>query len=216
MFKYSPPFTPYFEILFEDDDILVLNKQTGLLSVPGRLPEHKDSLYKRILSVYPTAKIIHRLDLETSGIIVLALNKHAQSHISKQFQQRTIKKTYIADVFGSLKPLNGSVDLPLICDWPNRPKQIVCYENGKPSLTHYKVLQSHAKHSRIELTPVTGRSHQLRVHMQSLKHPILGDPLYADGQALNMTNRLHLHAQELILEHPTTGEVLTFTSKACF
>ncbi|NRA87112.1 MAG: RNA pseudouridine synthase [Rhizobiales bacterium] len=216
MYIYTPPQDPMFEILYADDDILVLNKQSGLLSVPGRLPEHKDSLYKRILSVFPTATVVHRLDTDTSGIIIMPLNRPALSHISRQFQQRTVKKTYIADIYGITENKTGSIDLPLICDWPNRPRQIVCYENGKQSLTHYKVLYSKSNYSRVELSPITGRSHQLRVHMQAIGHPIIGDPLYAHEEALNMADRLHLHAHKLTLRHPSLGTVLNFTSEINF
>lgn len=216
MFKYAPPQNPQFEILYLDDDLLVLNKQSGLLSVPGRLPEHKDSLYKRVLSVFPTAKVVHRLDMETSGIIVMPLNKPTLSHISKQFQQREISKTYIADIYGQPIELFGTVDLPLRCDWPNRPRQIVCHEQGKASITHYEIMDKLENHCRVKLTPITGRSHQLRVHMQAIGHPIIGDPLYAHDEALRLASRLHLHAHKLTLRHPRKLSVLNFTSEINF
>lgn len=216
MFIYNPPLEPKFEIMYEDEDMLVLDKQSGLLSVPGRLPEHKDSLYKRILEDYPTAQVVHRLDMDTSGIIIMPLNKATLSHISKQFQARTVSKTYIADVYGTPENKNGSVDLPLIFDPPNRPKQKVCYETGKPSLTHYEVIDQGEEFSRVKLTPVTGRSHQLRVHMLALGHPIIGDTLYAHDKALKLANRLHLHAHSLTLRHPSSEQILDFTSPVPF
>lgn len=230
-FIYQPPMSPYLDIVFQDEDIVVLNKSSGLLSVPGRLPEHQDCLQNRVQRVLPTATIVHRLDMATSGIIIMALNKPAHVAISRQFEQRKTKKSYISRVFGHVKEHEGSVDLPLICDWPNRPKQKVDHENGKQSLTHYKVLSyseltSGKDHSEsvnptsdstlVELTPVTGRSHQLRVHMLALGHPILGDRLYAHEQALTISPRLQLHARNLSLAHPVTGELLTFVAPCPF
>ncbi len=214
-FIYKPPMSPYLDIVFQDEDIVVLNKSSGLLSVPGRLPEHQDCLQNRVQRVLPTATIVHRLDMATSGIIIMALNKPAHVFISRQFEQRKTKKSYIARVFGHVKEHEGSVDLPLRCDWPNRPKQKVDHENGKQSLTHYQVLSyneinSENESTLVELTPVTGRSHQLRVHMLALGHPILGDRLYAHEQALTVSPRLQLHAKNLSLAHPVTGELLSF------
>lgn len=213
--------SPYLDIVFQDKDIVVLNKGSGLLSVPGRLPEHKDCLQNRVRRVLPTATIVHRLDMATSGIIIMALNKPAHVNVSRQFEQRKTKKSYIARVFGHVKEQEGSVDLPLICDWPNRPKQKVDHENGKQSLTHYQVLsysELNAKNEStlVELTPITGRSHQLRVHMLALGHPILGDRLYAHNEALTVSPRLQLHARNLSLAHPVTGELLTFVASCPF
>lgn len=217
---------PYLDIIYQDKDILVLNKASGLLSVPGRLPEHQDCLQNRVQRVLPTATIVHRLDMATSGIIIMALNKPAHVFISRQFEQRKTQKSYIARVFGHVKEELGSVDLPLICDWPNRPKQKVDHENGKQSLTHYKVLSydkiasidtsSEIDSTLVELTPITGRSHQLRVHMLALGHPILGDRLYAHEQALEVSPRLQLHAQNLSLTHPVSGEMLSFVAPCPF
>ena len=210
LLNYNPPTSPYINILYQDDDLIILNKPSGLLTVPGKAPEHKDSLINRVNVVFPTATIVHRLDMATSGIICLALNKSAHREISRQFQDRETKKRYIARVFGKLEPQTGSVDLPLICDWPNRPKQMVDHERGKPSLTHYEVLSYEENATRVALTPVTGRSHQLRVHMLSLGHVILGDRLYAHSEALAMAPRLQLHAQYLSFTHPITQEQLSF------
>ncbi len=215
-FIYQPPMSPYLDIIYQDEDLVVLNKNSGLLSVPGRLPEHQDCLQHRVQRVLPTATIVHRLDMATSGIIILALNKAAHIAISRQFEQRQTKKRYFARVYGQINNEEGSVDLPLICDWPNRPKQKVCHEQGKKSLTHYRVVNYLNDSTLVELTPITGRSHQLRVHMLSLGHPILGDRLYAHKQALAASNRLQLHAQMLTVSQPSTGETLEFTSPCPF
>nr|WP_228482585.1 bifunctional tRNA pseudouridine(32) synthase/23S rRNA pseudouridine(746) synthase RluA [Pseudoalteromonas sp. MB47] len=210
LLNYNPPMTPYLSIVYQDDDLLIVNKPSGLLTVPGKDPKHADCLIARINRVFPTAKIVHRLDMATSGIICLAMHKEAHRNLSIQFQDRKTAKRYIARVFGKLEQETGSVDLPLICDWPNRPKQMVDHDNGKPSLTHFKVLEHEQNATRVELTPITGRSHQLRVHMLSLGHPILGDKLYAHPEAFAMSPRLQLHAEMLTLAHPASGETLIF------
>lgn len=210
LINYNPPLDPYLTILYQDDDLLIVNKPSELLTVPGKDPKHADCLISRVNRVFPTAKIVHRLDMATSGIICLAMNKAAHRHLSMQFQERQTAKRYIARVYGKLEQATGSVDLPLICDWPNRPKQMVDHENGKPSLTHFQVLEYEKNASRVELTPITGRSHQLRVHMLSLGHPILGDRLYAHPDALAGAPRLQLHAQMLELAHPGNGQSMTF------
>jgi tRNA pseudouridine32 synthase/23S rRNA pseudouridine746 synthase len=224
-FIYLPPMSPYLDIIYQDDDFIVLNKASGILSVPGRLPEHQDCLQNRVQRVLPTATIVHRLDMATSGLMIMALNKPAHVAISRQFEQRKTQKTYLARVFGLIELNEGSVDLPLICDWPNRPKQKVDHENGKQSLTHYQVLSRNYNHNDsgnehastlVELTPVTGRSHQLRVHMLALGHPILGDRLYASKEALVMKNRLQLHALNLSLFHPSTEKAISFNAPCPF
>ncbi|WP_430283495.1 bifunctional tRNA pseudouridine(32) synthase/23S rRNA pseudouridine(746) synthase RluA [Pseudoalteromonas sp.] len=210
LLNYNPPMTPYLSIVYQDDDLLIVNKPSGLLTVPGKDPKHADCLISRVNRVFPTAKIVHRLDMATSGIICLAMHKEAHRNLSIQFQDRKTAKRYIARVFGKLEQQTGSVDLPLICDWPNRPKQMVDHDNGKPSLTHFKVIEREQSSTRVELTPITGRSHQLRVHMLSLGHPILGDKLYAHPEAFAMAPRLQLHAEMLTLAHPVSGETLIF------
>ncbi|MFT5543050.1 MAG: tRNA pseudouridine32 synthase/23S rRNA pseudouridine746 synthase [Glaciecola sp.] len=214
--NYSPPVTPYFSILYQDDDILVLDKQPGLLTVPGKGIELRDCLQVRVQRVFPTASIVHRLDMSTSGIIIMALNKPAHVHISLQFENRQTSKTYFARVFGHVHENSGEIDLPLICDWPNRPKQMVDHEHGKPSQTHWLVVQRDTYSSLMKLTPITGRSHQLRVHMLALGHPILGDRLYAHEQAQKMSSRLCLHAQMHEFTHPVSGEKLRFESNHPF
>ncbi len=212
MFQYNPPQTPWLEILHQDKDILVVNKPSGLLSVPGRDPAHRDSIWARVLEQYPDPHIVHRLDMDTSGVMVLALRKNAERELKRQFRERETAKRYLARVWGHLPEKEGVVDLPLICDWPNRPKQMVCFENGKPSQTRYKVLSEDEHGSLVELVPITGRSHQLRVHMLALGHPILGDRFYADGEALACAPRLMLHAAELTIKHPYSGQPLTFSA----
>jgi tRNA pseudouridine32 synthase/23S rRNA pseudouridine746 synthase len=210
LLDYNPSDRPSFTILYQDDDILVCDKANGLLTVPGKAIEHKDSLQLRIQRVFPTATIVHRLDMATSGIIILALNKAAHVHLSKQFELRQTSKRYYARVFGVLAEESGTIDLPLICDWPNRPKQMVDHDRGKPSQTHYKLISVGEYSSLVELTPVTGRSHQLRVHMLALGHPILGDRLYSTGEALKKSPRLCLHAQMHQFTHPVSAEIMTF------
>lgn len=190
---------------------MVVNKASGLLSVPGRAPENKDSVMTRIQADFPTAESVHRLDMATSGVIVVALTKAAERELKRQFRERKPKKSYIARVWGHLAQDEGLIDLPLICDWPNRPKQKVCYETGKPSQTLYQVLSRDADGStRVKLSPITGRSHQLRVHMLAIGHPILGDGFYAHPEAKAMASRLQLHAQELCITHPEFGTVMHF------
>src|SRR5690554_1716951 len=172
MFQYQPPQTPWLSVLYQDNDILVLNKQAGLLTVPGKAPEHYDSVIWRVQRALPTARIVHRLDMATSGLLLLALHKPAQGHLGKQFEQRKVQKRYEAVVSGKLETLAGEVNLPLRCDWPNRPKQMVDHEEGKSAQTFFKVIERRTGSTRVELTPITGRSHQLRVHMLALGHPI--------------------------------------------
>lgn len=215
LLHYNPPLSPL-DILHRDKYIIVLNKPSGLLSVPGRKENMKDSLSLRVQAEYPTATVVHRLDMDTSGIMVMAINKEAHRHISMQFEKRHTKKSYIAWLFGQVEDEKGEIDLPLIIDWPNRPLNIVDHENGKAALTRWEVLERHKTKTRIAFFPVTGRTHQLRVHAQSMGHPILGDSLYAHEQALGMADRLMLHATMLSLTHPYTKEDMTFTSDPDF
>ncbi|KLV02434.1 hypothetical protein ABT56_21325 [Photobacterium aquae] len=203
---YNPPKDPWLDILYQDDDIIAVNKPSGMLSNPGRDPAFHDSIYARVLADFPDSHIIHRLDMATSGLIVLALNKNAERHLKAQFRDRKTEKIYYARVWGCVEQDSGTIDLPLICDWPNRPKQKVCFEDGKPSVTHYDVIARSANSSLVRLRPITGRSHQLRVHLQSLGHPILGDKFYAGEEAIAMAPRLQLHAAELSFFHPGSNE----------
>ena len=193
-------------IVFQDDQIIVAVKPNGLLSVPGRAPEHKDCLITRIQQDRPEALTVHRLDCETSGLVVLACNKESQRELSRQFHDRETQKRYVAMVDGLVSENEGEINVPLMKDWPNRPKQKIDYEQGKSAQTHYKVLNRTNDETRIELIPITGRTHQLRVHMLSLGHPILGDSLYGTEQCLAKSPRMLLHALELGFHHPSTGE----------
>jgi len=208
MFKYSPPSQDLgLQIVYQDDDLLILDKPSGLLSVPGRGEDKQDCLLSRVLEEFPSALIIHRLDMSTSGLIMMALNESTQVAMGHLFQRREIEKYYTAVVAGELTELRGMVNLPLITDWPNRPRQKVDYESGKPSMTEYQVLSYDEVRgqSRMRLKPLTGRSHQLRVHMLELGHPIVGDDLYAPEVIRSASPRLLLHALELRFKHPLSG-----------
>jgi tRNA pseudouridine32 synthase / 23S rRNA pseudouridine746 synthase len=214
VFVYSPPPGDP-EILHLDDDILVANKPSGLLSVPGRGADRADCLIARLRRSHSGVLLVHRLDLDTSGVIIFALTPQAQAHLGKQFEERKVQKRYVALIAGHPASDRGRVELPLIVDWPNRPRQKVCLETGKPARTDWRVIRQEGPNTRVALKPLTGRSHQLRVHMLSLGHPILGDPLYATGAAAAYP-RLLLHAEELRLRHPTTGVSLKFRAPAPF
>ncbi|MFX0546141.1 pseudouridine synthase [Roseovarius sp. S1116L3] len=209
---YDPPMTPL-DVVHEDYEVLAVMKPDGLLSVPGKGDHLADCLLTRVQAAFPTALLVHRLDRDTSGVMVFGLTAHAQRFLSEQFRERKARKTYVARVAGRMEGKKGEVDLPLIVDWPNRPRQMVCHETGKPSLTEYRVLKAGDDESRVRLWPKTGRTHQLRVHMLALGHPILGDPLYGpdDGQA-----RMMLHAEELRINHPESGRGMSFRAKAPF
>ncbi|MGB0659575.1 MAG: RluA family pseudouridine synthase [Mangrovicoccus sp.] len=211
---YNPPNTPL-NILYEDSHIAVLDKPSGLLSVPGRGEHLADCLITRLQRVHPQALLVHRLDRDTSGLMIFALSPFAQKQLGRQFETRKVKKTYIALVHGEMAEKQGLVDLPLIVDWPNRPLQKVCHDTGKPALTEWKAQRYEAPATRVQLMPKTGRSHQLRVHMLALGHPIMGDPFYATGAA-SEAPRLMLHAERLRLNHPESGKGLNFHSPAPF
>ncbi|MDW4550146.1 RluA family pseudouridine synthase [Defluviimonas sp. D31] len=212
---YNPPAEPL-NVIHADHAILVIDKPAGLLSVPGKGEDLADCLIARVQMVYPEALLVHRLDRDTSGVIVFALTRHAQRELSAQFEGRKTKKTYRARLWGHLEPKEGRVDLPLIVDWPNRPRQHVNHETGKPAQTDWKVLGHDPDGTtRVRLMPITGRSHQLRVHMRELGHPILGDALYAEGDARDFP-RLMLHAESLRCNHPETGRGMTFTAPCPF
>jgi len=199
-------------VIYQDAQILLVNKPTRLLSVPGRAEDNKDCLITRLQqNGYPEARIVHRLDYETSGLLLLARDADSHRELSRQFQDRETDKTYQALCFGQPKEDSGSIDLPLRYDPPNKPRHIVCYEHGKAALTHWRILERCGTFCRIELKPITGRSHQLRVHMLSIGHPLLGDTLYTQGEALSAANRLCLHAMELAFNQPKTGQRLHFS-----
>jgi len=213
----APPPAPI-HYLHVDAALLVVDKPSGLLSVPGRGADKADCLVARVHAEYPDALIVHRLDMETSGLMVLARDADTHRALSMQFQQRQVSKRYVAVVHGRLAAASGTIDLPLITDWPNRPRQKVDFVLGKPSLTHYRLLAYDAAEdtSRVALEPETGRSHQLRVHLMSLGHPILGDALYASPPVQQKAQRLLLHAEFLAFRHPQTGAAMEFSLKAPF
>lgn len=212
-FIYAPPTAPL-EYIHQDDDLLIVNKPAGLLSVPGK--HAPDCLETRIKVDFPNALTIHRLDMATSGVMVFALNKNAQRHVGLQFEKRQLEKVYIACVSGRVSDDAGAIDLPLICDWPNRPRQKVCFENGKPAQTEWSVTERKDDMTRVKLAPKTGRSHQLRVHMLSLGHPIIGDRIYANDIDFGRADRLLLHAETLRLRHPIGGAWHEFLSPCPF
>ena len=213
-FTYTPPDVPL-RIIYEDRAILVADKPSGLLSVPGKTEGRADCLETRLRRAYPGTLLVHRLDCDTSGVMIFARNKAAQGFLGQEFEQRRTKKTYLARVFGDLQPDSGQVDLPIGVDWPNRPRQMVDAVNGRSAVTDWVVLGRGAGATRVHLFPLTGRSHQLRVHMLSLGHPILGDPIYATGAA-SAFPRLMLHAETLGLHHPDSGEWVTFSAPCPF
>lgn len=217
LLEYNPPTDPWLTILYQDDHIVVVNKQSGILSVPGSQPQFQDSIIHRLQQKYSYVESVHRLDMATSGIMVAALSKLADREIKRQFRERIPQKRYIAQVWGHLEQDQGQVEIPLICDWPNRPRQMVDYEKGKYALTEYLVLARNDDNTtRVELKPFTGRSHQLRVHMQALGHPILGDKFYANPEAFSRSKRLLLHAETLTILHPKTAELMTFSCEPDF
>ncbi len=211
---YNPPMTPL-DVLHEDAQLIVVNKPSGLLSVPGRGEHLADCLLTRVQATFPQALLVHRLDRDTSGVMVFAQTPHAQRHLSMQFENRQTRKIYVARVWGRVEDKTGTVDLPLIVDWPNRPRQMVCNETGKAAVTDWRVVKHEGETTRMRLFPKTGRSHQLRVHMQALGHPILGDPFYAEGAARQFP-RLMLHSEELRLKSPEGGVAMKFRAKADF
>jgi tRNA pseudouridine32 synthase / 23S rRNA pseudouridine746 synthase len=213
-FTYAPPDTPL-DIVHADEAILVVNKPAGLLSVPGKGDHLTDCLTSRIQAAFPEALLVHRLDMDTSGIMVFALTPHAQRHLGLQFEKRMMKKVYVARVWGELTEREGEIDLPLRVDWDNRPRQHVDHENGRPAQTGWRRVKIEDGTTRVRLYPKTGRTHQLRVHMLAIGHPILGDPFYATGPARDFP-RLMLHAESLKLRHPEGGKGLLFRASAPF
>jgi tRNA pseudouridine32 synthase / 23S rRNA pseudouridine746 synthase len=217
-FHYAPPPHSKLDIIYIDEDLLLVNKPSGLLSVPGRGDDKQDCLINRITTEYSNALIVHRLDMDTSGLMIIARNKNSHRLLSNLFEQRQVIKEYVAVVNGIIKEGKGEVNLPLITDWPNRPKQKVDHQSGKQSITHYEIIERNTKNNqtRVKLKPVTGRSHQLRVHMQSLGHPISGDRLYADKINYNKSSRLLLHASFLEFTHPVSKQLISIKLKAPF
>ena len=211
------------EVVYADASLLVLNKPSGLLAVPGRGADKQDCLSSRVQRLYPDALIVHRLDMATSGLMLMARGTGMQRALSGLFERREVHKRYLAVVDGHLKPASapdgwGLIDLPILVDWPRRPLRIIDAVLGKPSQTRWRALAFDAPtHStRVELEPLTGRSHQLRVHLQALGHPILGDALYAPEGVQAKAPRLLLHACALGFMHPVSSEALLLESRADF
>ena len=207
---------PGFTLLYIDDALLVVDKPAGLLAVPGRGPAGADNLVGRVQQAHPGACTVHRLDMATSGLMLLARGPDMQRALSRSFEQRAVHKRYEAVVHGLVTADTGSSDAPLAADWSRRPLQKVDFVTGKPSLTRWQVLgrDAAAQRTRLRLEPVTGRTHQLRVHMMALGHPIVGDALY--GSDTPPAPRLLLHACELRLPHPVHGRECRFTSTPPF
>lgn len=212
-FDYNPPDTPL-RFLHEDAQVLVLDKPAGLLSVPGKLEGRQDSLLTRLQASRWDALLVHRLDCDTSGVIIFARTKAAQGFLGQEFEQRRAEKTYVARLHGRMAQDAGRVDLPLASDWAYRPRQKVD-PAGRPAVTDWQVIDRTETETRVRLTPHTGRSHQLRVHMLALGHPIIGDQIYASETARDYP-RLMLHAETLSLHHPATGERVSFSAPVPF
>ena len=213
--EYDPPDSPL-DIIHADNHVLAVNKPSGLLSVPGKGHALRDCLLTRVQAENPAALLVHRLDRDTSGITVFALTPHAQRHLGRQFERRVVGKTYVARVRGRMPDPNGVIDLPITADWPNRPLQKVCFETGRPALTTWQTERLEENATRVLLYPRTGRSHQLRLHMQAIGHPVLGDPLYGDSASTESVGRLQLHASSLRFRHPEGGAWTTFSSQSPF
>jgi len=204
------------EVLFADDAIVVANKPSGLLSVPGLGPRNQDCLVARLQADHPGARIVHRLDQHTSGVIVLAMHADAHRTLSRQFEDRLVEKRYVAIVHGVINQDEGAIDLPMRKDMTRKSRHIIDHEQGKPALTHWRALERMTDRTRIALFPKTGRSHQLRVHLHAIGHPILGDDLYAPPEVVALAPRLMLHAEMLAFTHPVTSERMRFESPAPF
>ncbi|OQX03630.1 MAG: RNA pseudouridine synthase [Thiothrix lacustris] len=218
MIIYTPPANTGLNILYLDESLIVVDKPAGLLSVPGRGEDKQDCMIARVQAEFPDALIVHRLDMGTSGIMVMARGKAMERALSILFQTRQVHKRYVAVVAGQILQMQGEIDLPLITDWPNRPRQIVSFELGKPSQTRYQVIAYDAvtDTTRVDLEPLTGRTHQLRVHLQALGHPILGDELYASPSTCAQSVRLLLHAARIRFPHPQSGGILSINSPIPF
>ena len=199
-------------IHYRDAHLLVLEKPSGLLSVPGRGPDLQDCLSSRIQTRFPTARVVHRLDRDTSGLMIMALDKASQRNISLQFEERKVRKIYECIVQGTPAQHSGCITLPIGRDLTRPPRYKIDHENGRSSETSWSVLKNHDNTTRLQIEPLTGRSHQIRLHLASIDHPILGDPLYADATAFEAADRLLLHAREIQFSHPLTGNIVSWQS----
>ncbi len=212
-FAYDPPMGPLVYVA-QDGAVLVIDKPSGLLSVPGKTEGRSDCLQTRLRAAHPESLLVHRLDCDTSGLIIFARSKAAQGFLGQEFEQRRAQKTYIARVAGVIADEHGQIDLPLAADWLNRPRQQVDHAKGRAAQTDWQVIDRSPTETRVRLTPLTGRSHQLRVHMLALGHPVLGDPIYSDAAAAHP--RLMLHAETLSLHHPITKARVTYHAPCPF
>jgi tRNA pseudouridine32 synthase/23S rRNA pseudouridine746 synthase len=203
-------------VIHADNRILVFDKPTSLLSVPGIGPEKADCLARRAEAAFPGARIVHRLDRDTSGVIIMARDAEAHRGLSRQFQDREVDKAYEAVVGGLMAIDTGTINAAIRKDIDDPPRQMIDDEHGRPSVTNWEVLHRGEDRTRVRLTPLTGRSHQLRLHLKSIGHPILGDDLYAPPQWRDGVDRLHLHATMLCVRHPSTGESMVFESDCPF
>jgi len=203
-------------VLYHDDHIVVLDKPSGLLSVKGIGIEKIDCVAVRVSSAIEGARIVHRLDMDTSGVLIMARDADTHRELSRQFHDREVEKIYIAVVGGIIQKDDGMIDIPIRKDMDNPPCQCVDWEQGKPSQTSWRVLERGNDRTRLELKPKTGRSHQLRIHLRELGHPILGDDLYASEHEQQLADRLLLHALSLSIVHPTTNEQMTFMAECQF
>jgi len=197
-------------VIYQDDDLIVLDKPSGLLAVPGRGPLLQGCLSARVQAVFPAALVVHRLDRDTSGLIVMALNAYAQRSLSRQFEERRVEKSYVAVVQGCPASPQGEIDWPMRKDFDRPPRHMIDPVQGRSARTLWRMLERQTDRARLEVCPVTGRSHQIRLHLAALGHPILGDNLYASPEALAMAPRLLLHATRLALSHPVTGQRLSW------
>lgn len=214
----APDCLQQIDILFEDEYLLAITKPSGLLSLSGKNPLNKDSVHHRLVQQYPDIRLTHRLDLGTSGIMLLAKNKIVNANLTKQFQARTVTKRYVSILAGEIKVNEGLIDFPIAKDALLFPRLKICYEGGKSAQSHYRVIErlDSPCRTRVVFTPVTGRTHQLRIHSQAFGHPILGCDLYGTEVTENMANRLLLHAFEIAFEHPLTGKVMSLSSPCPF
>jgi tRNA pseudouridine32 synthase/23S rRNA pseudouridine746 synthase len=212
---YAPPAEPRLTVIHADARLLILSKPSGLLTVPGKGPDLADCLEARARAAYPGALTVHRLDLQTSGLVVMARDPLAQRILSGQFAKRLVRKTYVARVAGR-PPESGRIDAPLAADWPNRPRQRIDRDRGRAAVTDWTTIGVEPGATRLRLAPITGRSHQLRVHLASLGHPILGDPLYGTAETRAAAERLQLHAESLAFRHPADGRAVAFADPCPF
>jgi len=202
-------------VLHDDAACVVVDKPSGLLSVPGRGAHLQDCMASRVQAMFADALVVHRLDMATSGLMLFARGAEAQRRLSRAFAQREVHKRYVAVVHGRVEPAQGEIDLPLIADWPRRPLQKVDADHGKPSLTRYRTILVEGDRTRLELEPVTGRAHQLRVHLLAIGHAIVGDALYTP-ELIAGTDRLLLHATQLCFAHPISGAPIAIDAAVPF